>query len=335
MTNKELVVRALNNQPVERVPVGFWFHFLPQEDKADALKDPAVFERNIAGHRKFIECFRPDLVKIMSDGFFRYPAAGEIAGIHDLAKLQAVDVGCEWVQKQVSLVKQVVSLQANTCYFYNVFSPATTLKFLLGQDALLRYIKTDFALVSEALQRVAAGLAAQAECAVVQGGADGVYLSVQNPDSTAISDEDYRRYIYPADKIVLDAANRVSENNILHICGYAGCRNRLPAWTDYRAKAYNWAVGVEGVPFAEGKKLFGGSAVIGGFANTAQSVLYKGTKAEIEAETERLLRCAGTTGIILGADCTLPLDISFERLEWVRTKAAALDASRTGNDRVS
>ena len=28
-TRKELVQAALNKQKVERIPVGFWFHFLP------------------------------------------------------------------------------------------------------------------------------------------------------------------------------------------------------------------------------------------------------------------------------------------------------------------
>ena len=45
---------------------------------------------------------------------------------------------------------------------------------------------------------------------------------------------------------------------------------------------------------------------------------------EIEKETERLLREAGTTGVILGADCTVPKDIDVQRFNWVRDKAAAL-----------
>ena len=53
-------------------------------------------------------------------------------------------------------------------------------------------------------------------------------------------------------------------------------------------------------------------------------MIYVGTKAEIEQETERLLKEAGTVGVILGADCTVPRDIDVQRFNWVRDKAAAV-----------
>ena len=83
----------------------------------------------------------------------------------------------------------------------------------------------------------------------------------------------------------------------------------------------NFASVVEGVSLSEGKKIFSGKAVIGGFANTKKGILYTGTKEEVQAETKKILKKAGTTGIILGADCTIPKDIDFERLEWVREAA--------------
>ena len=83
----------------------------------------------------------------------------------------------------------------------------------------------------------------------------------------------------------------------------------------------NFAAAVEGVSLSQGKQLFGGKAIIGGFANTANGVLYKGTKEQIQAETRKLLADAGRTGVILGADCTVPRDIDLEHLEWVRESA--------------
>ena len=49
-----------------------------------------------------------------------------------------------------------------------------------------------------------------------------------------------------------------------------------------------------------------------------------GSKEDIEAETERLLKNAGKTGVILGAGCTVPSTIDIARLNWVRRKAASL-----------
>lgn len=92
-------------------------------------------------------------------------------------------------------------------------------------------------------------------------------------------------------------------------------------YTDYPAKAINWAAVVEGVPLEEGKRLFGGKAVIGGFGNLDNEILYTGTKEEIQAETKRLLAAAGRTGVILGADCTVPRDTDWKHFEWVREAA--------------
>jgi uroporphyrinogen decarboxylase len=121
---------------------------------------------------------------------------------------------------------------------------------------------------------------------------------------------------------VLDAANTAGGRNILHICGYAGVRNNLPAWADYPAQAFSWASQVEGVSLGQGKALFGGRAVIGGFANVSGALLETGSREEIEAFAARLLDEAGRTGVILGADCTVPSAIDLERLEWVRLAAA-------------
>ena len=136
--------------------------------------------------------------------------------------------------------------------------------------------------------------------------------------------EIYQDVIAPAELKVLNGANRVSQNNILHICGYEGSRNDLSLYVNYDAKAINWAVNIEKVSLQEGKKIFGGRAVIGGFDNRHTGLLYKGSQSEIENLTEQLLRDAGKTGVILGADCTVPRDIDLNRLKWVRDKAATI-----------
>ena len=60
--------------------------------------------------------------------------------------------------------------------------------------------------------------------------------------------------------------------------------------------------------------------MLGGFDNRKSGVLYSGSKEEVQAETEKIVAEAGTTGVIIGADCTMPSDISVERFRWVREK---------------
>jgi len=331
MTNRELLLAALNNKEVPRLPLGFWFHFVSEAEKPQGLERPELAEQSVKGHKRYIEEFRPDFVKVMSDGFFGYPQKGETVKLNlgaekigDLAKFQPVGEDHPWIQAQIAQVKKIVSLQRDIMYFYNIFSPSTTLKRIIGLETMITWFKEDPSLLAGTLLRMAEGIAVQARSVIVHGGADGIYLSAQNNDRSRISDDEYRRYFSPADKIVLDAANAASENNILHICGNRGFRNHLETWTGYKAKAYNWASNVEGVSLSEGKKIFGGAAVIGGFANTADDLIYRGSREEIEACTAKIIAEAGRTGVILGADCTVPDDTPFEHFQWVREKAKAL-----------
>ena len=78
----------------------------------------------------------------------------------------------------------------------------------------------------------------------------------------------------------------------------------------------------EGVPMERGEEIFDHRCVIGGFDNNPEGVLYSGIREEVEKETARILDKAGTSGVILGADCTVPKDIAPERFNWVRDAAA-------------
>ena len=73
ISKKELVLNAMDRKEVERVPAGFWFHFLDDEIHADAYTHPELEKKVLDGEIRFIEEAQPDFVKIMTDGFFSYP----------------------------------------------------------------------------------------------------------------------------------------------------------------------------------------------------------------------------------------------------------------------
>ena len=330
MSKKQLVLDAFNNIPVERVPVGFWFHFVQGDEFTKGLENPAVVQKNIEGHNKFYREFQPDFVKLMSDGFFEYPnlILKNAKSASELLQLKPVGPDHPWVINQIKLVKTLTdSFGAEVLTFYNIFAPATYFKIIFGADGnkvLADFIVEDKAAVRHALNVIAEDLATLSKALITEGKADGIYLSVQNVQDTRITPEIYKEVVEPGELQVLASANGVSEYNILHICGYEGSKNDLGLYVHYDAKIINWAVNIENVSLEIGKKLFGGRAVIGGFANTANGLLYSGSKEEIENFTEQLIHQSGKTGIILGADCTVPNDIDLNRLEWVRNKAASL-----------
>ena len=173
-TKKELVLAALNNESVDRVPVGFWFHYTPEPDHFTGLEDEDVIKRNIAGHKKYYEKFKPDFVKLMSDGYFTYPneALKNVKSVEELKNITSIGANNPWIEKQVELVRQLTDIFGNEVLtFYNVFSPARYFGFLQRGDSnkiLSDFIKEDRNAVKHALDVIADDLAILTEKVIIQ-----------------------------------------------------------------------------------------------------------------------------------------------------------------------
>jgi len=287
MSKKELVLRAIRGETVERIPVGFWLHYVTQEEKELGLDNPAVVEKSIQGHQHYVEEISPDFVKIMSDGFFRYPSAlysKEIKSIRELKDIQPIGEHHPWIAD---------------------------------------FIKEDPETLAHVLDVIAGDIATLSRRLIQEAGIEGIYFSTQQIQDERVTEEEYRKFIEPSNIAVLEAANEAGGINILHICGFEGASNEVELFKDYPAQVINWATHHEGLSLATGRKLFGDRAVLGGFVNGKKGLLYQGEREAIEQETRRLVAEAGSRGLILGADCTVPDDFQLERLDWVR-KAAVL-----------
>ena len=328
-SKKELVLAAMDNKVTARVPVGFWFHFLQDEVGSNAFENPELTDTVLQSETRYIETTKPDFVKIMSDGFFPYEnkTAAHLRCAADFKKITPLPDDSPWFTQQIEYVKKLTSRYGqDLAMFYNVFSAGTTVKFMYpdepGREKFLAdAVMEDPSAVRQGLDVISADLAKLVKRVIAEGGATGIYFSVQNLLGPGITKDVYDHTLAPGEKAVLAAANSASPYNILHICGYAGHRNDLSWYADYDVKTINWAAVVEGIPLEEGRKIFSGRAALGGFGNLNTEVLYTGTKEEIQEETKRILAHAGRQGIILGADCTVPRDTNWEHFEWVREAA--------------
>lgn len=317
MTKRERLLAAIRQQPVDRVPVGFWFHFPEDQREGEAC---------INAHMAYYDRNNPDFMKIMCDGYFTYPLDFPIEKPSDWRKLQPLTADHPFIREQVERAKAVTSRvhakDPDCCTFYNIFAPFSSIRFGTSDELVTKHLKEDPDSVLYALDVIAKTNALLAELCVTEAGCNGVYYCVQGGEVDRMSVEEYRRLITPSDKYVLEHVNKFSPNNILHCCGWAGIKNHLEDWQDYPAACINWAVFIEELELAEGKKFFGGKTVLGGFDNRKTGLLKNGTKEEIQKFTKELLAKSGTIGVMLGADCTLPSDINLDRLLWV-TEAAA------------
>ena len=69
MDKRKRVLHAFQNKPVDRPPVGFWFHFPPEKAKGKACID---------AHLAYYRESGIDFLKVMSDGYFEYPLPNSI-----------------------------------------------------------------------------------------------------------------------------------------------------------------------------------------------------------------------------------------------------------------
>ena len=106
---KQLVLDVLDGKERERVPSGFWFHFLEDEIHADAFRQPELEEKLLAGELDYIEGFKPDFVKIMTDGFFPYPREElkHIQSAKELYDIEPLPEDSPYFSQQVEYAKKV------------------------------------------------------------------------------------------------------------------------------------------------------------------------------------------------------------------------------------
>lgn len=308
MTKKERVLAALNQEPVDHVPVGFWFHF---------QGDEAVGEQCVQAHMNYYRTVDADLIKIMCDSYFPYPCEG-IKTAADWKNLKPIKKSDAWVQEQLYRARRIVEEAGpDQCVFYNVFVPFSYARFTYEDEMVMQHLKDDPASVMKGFEIMTEGLIEMMDAMVKECGLTGIYMPVQGGEVGRFAEGEYEKLITPSDMIMFNAANEISPYTIMHCCGWAGKKNELKLWQHYPCKAVNWSVYVEDLPLVGGREFFGGKTCLGGFQNTKEGILYTGTKEEVQAFTKKTIENFGKKGLILGSDCTVPMDIPFERLQWV------------------
>ena len=327
MTKKERVMHFFRNEPVDRVPVAFFHHFTEPNEWLKGMVSEEIFEKNIEGHRKALTEFDPDVIKVMNDSLMIMPVdCSFVTCAADLRRLEPPKKGSPWFEKTRELTCRVLEIYKDNHApkYVTGFAPFMILKTGLkridqsmgvGKPLFLQYLVEDPDSVLAALENIRESVEQLNEMLIKECGADGVYMSVNNQANFLPSDV-YIRYIKPSETRMLAHLNTLSDINILHVCGYKGLGNDLEIFRDYDMPAVNWAVYADEMSLGEGKKYFGGKPVLGGFSQ--DGIIYKGSKAELQAEVFRILDEVGQVGVMLGDDCTVPNDIDNDRFNWVR-----------------
>ncbi|MDD7434772.1 MAG: uroporphyrinogen decarboxylase family protein [Peptoniphilaceae bacterium] len=323
MNKKQIVDLFLDNKSAERVPVAFWSHFVSFHDHHRGVSDEGVLKNVYEGQKKFYEMYKPDFLKIMSDGFFGHPAMVErtFHSVEDLKKIESCGRKHPFITKQIEYVKEICDYVDGEVYtFYNIFSPLQYIRLKIEE------YDEDFEIFSKlfvespeemvgAASRIAEDILILVDEIFSKTRVDGIYYSVQSVQHKKADHEFHKAYVEPLDRLILNEILKYTDKVILHVCGYAHYTNDLTWYKDYPVKAFNWAVFTENIGLAEGKKLLNGKPVLGGFDNNPESILYSANMDEYKKYIYEILDQAGTNGIAIGADCTVSNDFTPERYQ--------------------
>ena len=324
MDKRTRVLNAMDKLPVDHVPVGFWFHFDGEETKG---------EECVQAHLRYYRETDLDFLKIMNDGYSSYPLPDTVKTAKDLWDLKPLGKDHPWIKDQVWRAKRIVEeIGQERCVFYNVFAPFSFIRNGKRNALIMDFLREDKLAVMHAIDIVAEDAALLSQLLIQEAGCDGIYYCVQGGEKDRFTIEEYKEIVAPSDLYVLEHANRYSDYNIMHCCGWAGAKNNIELWQDYPVKCVNWAVFVEELPLPEGRAFFGDKAILGGFETLHldaslgkyKGIMYSGQKKEIEDFTRDTILTFGKRGLMLGGDCTIATWLDHERIKWIVDIARSL-----------
>ena len=268
---------------------------------------------------KFLEDTDVDFMKLSGDKYFGWPAPilEGIEKAEDLNRIHPLGANHPYIRGQIERTKKVVKALGGQCpAIYLIFAPLSYIRLKIGYPKMMQFIRENPEAMKNACRIVAEDVRLLVQGIIQESGADGVFYSVQNGEQSRFTYEEYRDWVMPSDKAVLDVANSLSEMNAIHFCAWEEEPNRLSVWEDYKAPVISWSRYFDIMDIQEAKKHFG-CTVWGGFDNRPGTFLYTASRAEIEKEVEHLIAQGGKSGYILGADCSIHNELPEERIRWV------------------
>lgn len=308
MNKKERVKAAIAKKPVDHVPSCFSLHF-PRE--------VASGEAAVKAHLDFYRQTDVDVLKIMNENLV--PLIGEMKRPEDWNKLPVYNRHSPFMQKQLDMIRRILD-EADGAYSLatihgicasTIHPLEATYGYLPVRKLFVEQMRTNPQPMLDARKRIADAMCDLAQ-ACIEIGCDGIYYAALGAERHFFTDEEFAVAVEPFDLQILSAIREAKGDIFLHMCKDDLNMERYRGYQAYCDVA-NWGVYETRFSLEEGRKLFPNAAIMGGLANRS-GVLVDGSIEELQAAVRKVIADFGTTGFILGADCTLPTEIPYERI---------------------
>lgn len=291
MTKRERVLAAVAGEPVDRTPYSLWYHF---------RLDPPAGQAFAAAELAFYRRCDPDLFKVMHDIPYEMPAdMPEVREPADWARLPVLDGRSGNFGQQLDAIKQIVAEKGDDGPVVDtVFGAFATAEKVSGKRTL-EHLAADPEPVRQGLRAIAASLANYAR-ALLEAGADGIYLAVAGAASDTMPADQYAAEFAALDQQVLDAVDTASVNVVHHhgvgiypevVLPYKGMR------------IYCWSNRLEGNPSIREMRLRTRLCLMAGVNEVTYGEV---TPDFIVAEARSAIAESGGRAFILAPGCAIP-----------------------------
>ncbi len=335
LSKRERVDAALKGEPVDRVPVAAWRHFIPEETAPDTLADISL---------RFFHDFDWDWLKVNPRAtyyaeawgnrydFTQYTGVrprlidGPVAEASDLPKVQPLDPTVGVFAEHLDLLRRIKAGIGNAHAIQTVFSPLSVLSYLMTRTEAQTSAETRqarYATIQQmmadnpadlhgALEAIAQTLAGYA-AACVEAGASGLFFAiVRLAREGVVSRAQYEQFGKPYDLRVLEAV-RQAPFSMLHLCGPHAYFDLV---ADYPVHAINWATVGQGNPTLAAAQNQTDLAVVGGVDE--EGVLQQGPPEAVTAAGREAIRATGGRKMLLAPGCTTAMDVPDAHLRALR-----------------
>ncbi len=322
MTHWERVRAALKGEKVDRVPVSMWRHFYSMETSAPTLAEAMLGFQNQ---------YNWDFMKVNPRAYYHVEDWGvrikydgdssprvvavPVKTPSDWSKLKVLDVN-KGVLGEHLLALELISrgLKGNVPFIMTVFTPLSIASRLTSSEGVfLSHLREHTSEVNQALEVITETFINFSRACLERGASGLFYATTSWATTDMLTEDEYRKYAMPSDLKLLSALPP-AEFHVLHVCRN---NNMLALLKDYPINAFNWDVlGAGNSSLAEGKRMVGDRAVIGGMPH--DRTLVTATPEQLAAQVKELYVAMGNRGWMVGPGCTFPPETPVENLQAIR-----------------
>ena len=322
MTKRERIYGLIEGKEIDRCPAGFWIHF-PQECQHG--------EAAVKAYIDFMNHTDTDILKVMNENIL-YDGESKIMCLNDIKKFRGFSRKDDIFQDQMEIIKRISDCSKAEypilATIHGLLASAFHETGFSGNFTSMGYCLALFCRerpneMKQVFETIAETLMEFVDCSL-EAGAEGIFYAALGGEKRYFTDEEYEEFVIPYELKIYDYIKEKTKFDVLHICKSGIGFDR---YVKLKPTIVNWGVYTNQFSLTEGCKLFEDSIILGGFPDRS-GVLVDGTEEEIAEHTRKVLEEMKGRRFIVGSDCTLPTEISYDRIKHVVEAVERLEACR-------